>query len=94
MLKHRKNRDLKKVSPKQSCSLINLINRRCSLMEVLLYMQIHMDFLIVWIWKSAMKYYGTGYVILILDEMDYGQDLDKDSDPLGPSGCLLKLSLL
>ena len=27
----------------------------------------------------------TGYEILILDEMDYGLDLDKDSDPFGPS---------
>ena len=26
----------------------------------------------------------TGYGILILDEMDYGLDLDKDSDPFGP----------
>ena len=28
----------------------------------------------------------TGYGIVILDEMDYGPDLDKDSDPSGPSG--------
>ena len=41
-------------------------------------MQIRMDF----IW--------TGYGILILDEMDYGLDLDKDSDPFGPSGCIGK----
>ena len=27
----------------------------------------------------------TGYGIVILDEMDYGPDLDKDSDPSGPS---------
>ena len=27
----------------------------------------------------------TGYEIVILDEMDYGPDLDKDSDPSGPS---------
>ena len=28
----------------------------------------------------------TGYGMLILDEKDYGLDLDKESDPFGPSG--------
>ena len=56
-------------------------------------MQIYMDFVIVWNWKSVWILYGfenqlwiwNGYGILILDEMDYGMDLDKDSDPFGPS---------
>ena len=29
----------------------------------------------------------TGYGIVILDEMEYGPDLDKDSDPSVPSAC-------
>ena len=30
----------------------------------------------------------TGYGILILDGMNYGMDLDKDSDPFGSSDCM------
>ena len=35
---------------------------------------------------------STGYGIVILDEMDYGPDLDMDSDPSGPFARVLTVS--